>query len=914
MITDKVIRNRSAFLPLAGHVAEKESLSLKDKVDISETEQSSQTRQPGSYKQERFPLNLIDMYELNGASEVKAITKVNKIRYKDPKSKKNIEEDYEYKDIIAPNAERLETFMEESIRKLKVNIAFKLSDKIRELLANGELKRYIGDKKKITLNDFIKCIRVASVREGDFAATSADDDELIALVAYNALGEQSVKGKILPGFFSLPDGLLVPGDAKFILRVNVLAKHFLIDIKGFKTPESLKRLENYDKELTDAHLRIVLRTFSPQNLFNFLFPGFQDGDDPIIPSWKYFSYPNKWDGEEGKELAKRASRWVLQKEGVIKNNGAIDLQVLKDKNWSSIFYSEKYELGGMMVSCPFTKNIFEAIKLAIPEAIGFEENQIKPWEITHMNMWQAEDLDGNLLIDHLTKYLVENYLPRQGIKLLKENGNGRLDAKEAIKINWGQLYYKVCSSALVNSPVKAHEALQRVYDDSFGFENDQIKLWELRWEGKWDGEYGKELFKKAFLYYLVKDELGELNCTDGIRAVFTKEKFESKIQKERSNLQKIITDNGLMSGFRKIYNGNLNTAIKDIFNAPDEISQVRDVMKYLQSIIEKNNGKVEFTLKANLQEQALPVADSSDGFSEKSLSKDLQAYSDNSYIERETINTTAMDPLDIAYLDKIGKLPLLTAAEEVTLGRMVKENNHEAREEFIIKNIRLVASIAKKYKNNGLSYGDLLQEGVIGLMKAVEKFDPERGYKFSTYAAWWIKQSIKNALNNTSRIVKVTRHMLDKVKEVNEVEKKLSQNLDITIISDEQIAASLDITKEKVQEIKASKRQPVSINIPNHPYEKDNGYDVADESNHVESFALRADVELVLKSLTQRERKVIELRFGFDGNGTKTLEEVGKILKIHRERVRQLESKAIGKLRSPERAEKLEGYVNLALV
>lgn len=871
----------------------------------------------------RYPLEILENTP-NYGYQHKTIDQTVKVKYKDPKGKKVFEENYEYKDTIIPNNERFETPKQESIRRTKVEIAQQLSDKIRFLLINGELKRYINDKSRITLNDFVKCMRVAAVREGDFAATSADDDEIIALTAYFTLKEKIVNENPLPGLNSFPDGLLVPGDAKFLPRVNILAKHYLIDIMEIKRPGDLKKLGSYDKALNDGHLRIVLRTFSPPSLFNFLFPGFQDGNDPIIPTWKAFSYPNKWEGEDGKTLAQKASKWVLTKEGAINSNGTINLKILKEKNWSSIFYKGEYGLGGMLTSCPFTKNIFEAIKLAIPEAIGFEENQIKPWEITYMNMWQTEDSEGKMLIDHVTQYIIEKYLPEKyQINLLRENG--RLDSEKVKEINWGRLYHEVCPSALVNSPVKAHEALQRVYSNSFGLKDDQIKSWELRWEGKWEGEKGKQLFNKAFLYNLAKDGLGELDLTNDPKIVFTKERFESRLLKGRPNLQKIIIDSSLMSGFRKAYNGNLNDAIANIFKAPTELEKSRDAIKYLQLIIGHNGGKFEIILEpskpnnkpevsSQTTEQGAITKDE-DGFSEAELDKDLKVYADNSFLEKETIWGYRMDPLLVTYLDDIGKVPLLTAEEEKILAYKVKQGDKEAKDELTVRNLRLVASIAKRYLNKGLSFSDLIQEGNLGLMKAVEKNDPDKGFRFSTYAAWWIKSYIRKALNDTSRTVRVPSHMLAQIKGLIETTKKLSQESNQINVSNTDIAAHLNITEEKVKALQSACKQPISINgaVSNDDERSFESLQASDDEDHTESIALKSDLQLVLKTLTQGEREVIILRFGLDGSGAKTLDEVGKILRVSRERVRQKEAAAMKKLQSPERIEILKAYMTPAL-
>ena len=858
----------------------------------------------------------------NYALDCQTVDRTFRIKYRDQQRKRPITEDYRFQSVIVPNEERLETLDEKEIRKTKVEIAQHLSNTIRRLLASNELKKYISGTERTTINNFIKCMRVAAIRSGDFAATSADDDEIIALTAYFTLREKFVYDELLPGLNMLPNGLLTPGDGTFLPRVKILAKHFLIDLKGIKKPEDFKNFGNYGKEFDDVGLAKICQSFSQQELFAFLFPGFMEGDEPFLPPWKYFTC--SWQGNEGKELAKKAIRYVLRKEEAIKADGSIDIDVLKTKNWSTIFFSEEYGLGGMLVTCPFTRNIFEAIKLAIPEGIGLEENQLNPWEIRYNKMWQMEDSEGNLLIEHLVKYIVEKHLPQKlGVKLLQDNG--KLDPKKTKDINWVRLCEEVCGSQFSNSPIKVHEVLQKLYPDSFGYKEDQIQPWEFKYQGKWDGETGKELFKKAFLFNLAKAGFGKVDFTDNqVKVVFSKEVLEQRLAQGRPNFRRIINSFGsLISGFRKLFNGTPNDAIAYAFDAPAELSKTRDVAKYLQAIIEHNGGRVEIILEAgellNSIQADKPQLEKTivqeEDFSEDKLDDDLKVYADNDYLENETVYNYGGDPTIDTYLNEIGKKPLLTHEEAIDLGRKVQAGDEEAKDKLTTSNLRLVVSISKRYIGRGLSYADLIQEGNLGLMRAVDKFDPEKGFRFSTYASWWIKKFVRQALTDTSRTIRVPKSGLAKIYKIKEAQAKLSPDENRLTASSDQVAKELDVPKEKVIEMNLAAKASCSLNSPTGFSDDEirgTSMDVAEQPTYADDFALSSDLEGVLKTLSPKERKVIELRFGFDGEGAKTLEEVGKILGITREGVRQQEAKALLKLRSPGRIEKLEEYNLLA--
>ena len=269
------------------------------------------------------------------------------------------------------------------------------------------------------------------------------------------------------------------------------------------------------------------------------------------------------------------------------------------------------------------------------------------------------------------------------------------------------------------------------------------------------------------------------------------------------------------------------------------------------------------------------------------------------------------------YLREIGRIPLLTADEEIDLARRIAKGGYDgivAKRKLVQANLRLVVSIAKKYLNRGLPFLDLIQEGNLGLIRAAEKFDPERGYKFSTYATWWIRQGITRALADKSRTIRVPVHMVETINKFKKITRELSQGLNRRPTENE-LAAALDVSISKVKEIVSANRTPVSLETPLGREEDSRLGDfiAGDELDQPDSLAtdelLRNDIEGVLNSLLPREREVVRLRYGLDDGRERALEEVGQLFGITRERVRQIEFKAMRKLRQPERCTKLEGYL-----
>ena len=269
------------------------------------------------------------------------------------------------------------------------------------------------------------------------------------------------------------------------------------------------------------------------------------------------------------------------------------------------------------------------------------------------------------------------------------------------------------------------------------------------------------------------------------------------------------------------------------------------------------------------------------------------------------------------YLREIGRIQLLRGEEEIALARRIAKGGYDgivAKRQLVQANLRLVVSIAKKYLNRGLPFLDLIQEGNLGLIRAAEKFDPDRGYKFSTYATWWIRQGITRALADKSRTIRVPVHMVETINKFKKITRELSQGLNRRP-TEHELAASLDVSVPKVKEIVAANRTPVSLETPLGKEEDSRlGDFIADAENarpdnSAADELLRTDIEGVLNSLLPREREVIRLRYGLDDGRERTLEEVGQLFGITRERVRQIEFKAMRKLRQPDRSTKLEGYL-----
>ncbi len=291
-------------------------------------------------------------------------------------------------------------------------------------------------------------------------------------------------------------------------------------------------------------------------------------------------------------------------------------------------------------------------------------------------------------------------------------------------------------------------------------------------------------------------------------------------------------------------------------------------------------------------------------------------------IDLETIDLSVPEGISTSdpvrmYLKEIGQYPLITADEEIRLSRQIEEGGEEglaAQKKLTEANLRLVVSIAKRYVGRGMPFLDLIQEGNIGLIKAVEKYDYQKGFKFSTYATWWIRQAITRAIADQARTIRIPVHMVETINKLVRVQRQLLQELGREP-TPEEIGEQLGITADRVREIQNMSQEPVSINTPIGEEEDSRlGDFIPDENTPVPADAaaftlLREQLVEVLDTLTDREQQVLRLRFGLDDGRARTLEEVGRVFNVTRERIRQIEAKALRKLRQPSRSRKLRDYL-----
>ena len=294
--------------------------------------------------------------------------------------------------------------------------------------------------------------------------------------------------------------------------------------------------------------------------------------------------------------------------------------------------------------------------------------------------------------------------------------------------------------------------------------------------------------------------------------------------------------------------------------------------------------------------------------------------SDEDEVDMENIDLSVPDGVSIEdpvrmYLKEIGKVPLLSADEEIELAQRMEEGDEDAKKRLAEANLRLVVSIAKRYVGRGMLFLDLIQEGNLGLIKAVEKFDYRKGYKFSTYATWWIRQAITRAIADQARTIRIPVHMVETINKLIRVSRQLLQELGREP-APEEIAEEMNMPVERVREILKISQEPVSLETPIGEEEDSHLGDFIQDDNvpvpaDAAAFSLlKEQLNEVLGTLTEREQKVLRLRFGLDDGRARTLEEVGKEFNVTRERIRQIEAKALRKLRHPSRSRKLKDYLD----
>lgn len=351
--------------------------------------------------------------------------------------------------------------------------------------------------------------------------------------------------------------------------------------------------------------------------------------------------------------------------------------------------------------------------------------------------------------------------------------------------------------------------------------------------------------------------------------------------------------------FAKRKKGTLeNQKIMEFFT---EVDLDPDQMDHIYEVLENNN--IDITR----------ITDEDDDEPDIILSEEDE-------VEMENIDLTVPDGISIEdpvrmYLKEIGKVPLLSAEEEIDLAKKMSEGDEEARKKLAEANLRLVVSIAKRYVGRGMLFLDLIQEGNLGLIKAVEKFDYTKGYKFSTYATWWIRQAITRAIADQARTIRIPVHMVETINKLIRVSRQLLQELGREP-TPEEIAKEMNMPVDRVRDILKISQEPVSLETPIGEEEDSHLGDFIQDDNvpipaDAAAFTLlKEQLNEVLDTLTDREQKVLKLRFGLEDGRSRTLEEVGKEFQVTRERIRQIEAKALRKLRHPSRSRKLKDYLD----
>ena len=361
------------------------------------------------------------------------------------------------------------------------------------------------------------------------------------------------------------------------------------------------------------------------------------------------------------------------------------------------------------------------------------------------------------------------------------------------------------------------------------------------------------------------------------------------------NNKKNVISNLLEAGKAK---GKLST--KDITDALEELDYDVEQVDKLYSMLEGQN--------IEIVEEGASLDDDIDDL-------DVDSHDNDDALDLSFVDGVNIDDPVKVYLKEIGRVPLLTSEEEVELAQRMAEGDAAAKKRLAEANLRLVVSIAKRYVGRGMQFLDLIQEGNLGLIKAVEKFDHTKGFKFSTYATWWIRQAITRAIADQARTIRIPVHMVETINKVKKVSSQLlhQNGHDPTA---EEIAAALDMPVDKVLEILRVAQEPVSLETPIGEEEDshlgdfipdDDAPAPADAASHT---LLKEQLSEVLKTLTPREEKVLRLRFGLEDGRSRTLEEVGKEFNVTRERIRQIEAKALRKLRHPSRSKKLKDFLD----
>ena len=345
----------------------------------------------------------------------------------------------------------------------------------------------------------------------------------------------------------------------------------------------------------------------------------------------------------------------------------------------------------------------------------------------------------------------------------------------------------------------------------------------------------------------------------------------------------------------------------------DEMDELYDLLVGDGYVIESYEND-EFKIEDDKNDENIENIENIETENIDMFEEDVQLAKGELEMDTAIVQNIAVDDPVRMYLKEIGKVPLLSAEEEIELAKRMEQGDEYAKKKLCEANLRLVVSIAKRYVGRGMLFLDLIQEGNIGLIKAVDKFDWRKGYKFSTYATWWIRQAITRSIADQARTIRIPVHMVETINKLMRIQRQLLQEYGRDV-KPEEIAKEMDLTVEKVREILKIAQEPVSLETPIGEEEDSHLGDfieddkIASPSDAATFSMLKEQLMEVLGTLTDREQKVLKLRFGLEDGRARTLEEVGKEFDVTRERIRQIEAKALRKLRHPSRSKKLKDYL-----
>ena len=377
-------------------------------------------------------------------------------------------------------------------------------------------------------------------------------------------------------------------------------------------------------------------------------------------------------------------------------------------------------------------------------------------------------------------------------------------------------------------------------------------------------------------------------------------------EENKAQILKDLTDKALLSGKKALSYTEISDRIGNIELDKDQMEEIYEVLmsQGIEVVLESEPDEIDLM---ELEKEEVDDPEVEAVIAENPEAKEID-------LEATISKNIAVDDPVRMYLKEIGKVPLLTAQEEIDLAKRMEQGDEYAKQKLCEANLRLVVSIAKKYVGRGMLFLDLIQEGNLGLIKAVDKFDWTKGYKFSTYATWWIRQAITRSIADQARTIRIPVHMVETINKLIRVSRQLLQEQGREPTPDE-IAAEMGISVEKVREILKIAQEPVSLETPIGEEEDSHlGDFIPDDDAPAPAEAaafsmLKEQLVDVLGTLTEREQKVLKLRFGLEDGRARTLEEVGKKFDVTRERIRQIEAKALRKLRHPTRSKKLKDYL-----